>query len=170
MRTLLYNGNPLNVNDEHELKARDNTAGFNVTAIHTDGSVETFQNCTEVHYKLLSKFGEACAFESDIHSTGLTRDLHRLQVISVADAEEIHEDYTPQPSPPLGFRPPYIIWPLYRYVDRMLKDVTTENFYFTFVQKNATGNAPQIENDSQLHDSEKNQILFLGGKNLEKVF
>lgn len=93
---LLNNGITLDPTIEHEINADGH--GVDVTVIDKDGSTRIFHNCTEVHYMFpritsMSSFGEACAFESDIHSTGCTRDVDSLLVISINTATQRHEDY-----------------------------------------------------------------------------
>lgn len=91
---LLNNGITLDPTIEHEINADGH--GMDVTVIAKDGYTRTFHNCTEVHYmfpRTIHSFGEACAFESDIHSTGCTRDLDNLMVISIATATQRHDNY-----------------------------------------------------------------------------
>lgn len=90
---LLLNWSNLNEHKEHELNTKS-PFGVNVTVIFAGGNVRTIQNCTEVHYLFPNKWGEkACAFESDIHSTGRTVQLHDVLVISITTADEIHDSF-----------------------------------------------------------------------------
>lgn len=91
---LLNNGITLDPSIEHEINA--DGYGVDVTVIDKDRSARTFHNCTEVHYKFphtMRHFGDACAFESDIHGTGCTRHLDNLMVISIVKATQRHDDY-----------------------------------------------------------------------------
>ena len=91
---LLNNGITLDPTHEHEINADEH--GMDVTVIGKDGSTRIFHNCTEVHYMFphtAHSLGDACAFESDIHSTGCTRELNNLMVISIATATQRHADY-----------------------------------------------------------------------------
>lgn len=86
---LLNNGITLDPTLEHEINADGH--GVDVTVIDKDGSARTF-----LHYKFprtAHSLGDACAFESDIHSTGCTRDVDSLLVISINTATQRHEDY-----------------------------------------------------------------------------
>ena len=90
---LLNNGLTLDPTTEHEITAHGH--GMNVTIIGKDGSTRVFHNCTEVHYMFPSEMGawSACAFESDIHRTGCTRELDSLMVISIVTATQRNADY-----------------------------------------------------------------------------
>ena len=91
---LLNNGITLDPTLEHEINADGH--GVDVTIIDKNGVTRIFHNCTEVHYmfpRTNYSLGDACAFESDIHSTGCTRDVDSLLVISINTATQRHADY-----------------------------------------------------------------------------
>ena len=78
----------------------DSEFGLNITILNKERNVggeihpsriEVFHNCTELHHKYDS--GVRTAFESDIHSTGCTKDIKHIDWIRVDMAEEISKTF-----------------------------------------------------------------------------
>jgi hypothetical protein len=65
---------------------------MNVKLTYLNDNVQTIYNITEFHH--LFDIVEKCsAFESDIHSTGMTHKLSDLRSIEVMFAKQIHKSY-----------------------------------------------------------------------------
>jgi hypothetical protein len=84
---LVYLGAKLDTTQEHELNYIT-PKGFRVLIQYVEnsgyGEREIFENCTEVHYLFKNSFNEkSVAFESDIKSTGFTRDIKHIKSINI---------------------------------------------------------------------------------------
>lgn len=102
---LIYLGEELDSSVEHELfyDEAEHPYGFNAILTYKDGEtkpehkVNTHHNCTEVHH-LYNDLGtinneKRIALESDIHRTGGTRDINRLESVEITVAEFIAEHH-----------------------------------------------------------------------------
>ena len=82
MKKLIYLGTELNVNNEAELFA-ENKLGLDAIIVYNDGRVETRNNLTEIHHLYKTPFKPSIAFESDIHSTGGTVDIEKINIVVI---------------------------------------------------------------------------------------
>lgn len=89
---LTFLGNKLNSELEWEFFA-DNGLGFSVKIKFTDGKTQTFNNITEFHWRFKSHDKPSVALESDIHSTGGTRDIERIETCEVTLEKNIQEHW-----------------------------------------------------------------------------
>ena len=69
--------------------------GFNVRIRFVDGKEETLHNVTEIHYAFPSLvehiLGKEVAFESSIHSTGVTYPISKIAEFEAICAKKIEE-------------------------------------------------------------------------------
>ena len=68
--------------------------GMNITIMFEDGHQEQKYNCTEFHHRY-NRFTNdiRTAFESDIHSTGGTREIYKMASITIVKAEKKHKTH-----------------------------------------------------------------------------
>ena len=83
---------------ELEILINHSPLGIDCVLTYKDGEsrtkTETRHNCTEFHHRFDSFNGRASsAFESDIHSTGGTVDIDRLESIEIRMADRLNESY-----------------------------------------------------------------------------
>lgn len=98
---IIYLGEELDSSIEHEL-ITESEFGFNIKIKYTeeswyrDKNEETF-NRTEFHWRYDEyhggKLGERCAFESDIHQTGFTRECSCIEEIEIVMSDKLYEKY-----------------------------------------------------------------------------
>jgi hypothetical protein len=79
---------------EHEIKT-DSEFGFIVEVFYNTNFSETFNNVTEVHFRYPSfiKNVERVAFESNIHFTGVTRNLTEISTINIDINDKIGKNF-----------------------------------------------------------------------------
>mgnify|MGYP003648010651 CR=1 FL=1 len=95
------NGEIQDCQRELEIFNDDNPFGFNCIVIYKEGVWKDIKfaekhNVTEVHYlyKTYESYsGKRCAFESDIHRTGMTVDLKEIDAIIVTKATCMYQDF-----------------------------------------------------------------------------
>lgn len=94
---IIYLGKELDVTKEHELFS-DNEFGFKVDIKYTEESwyptkEDTAYNCTEVHHLFDTNYmgGPSIAFESDIHYTGFTRRIDRIESVTIELADKLYK-------------------------------------------------------------------------------
>lgn len=92
MSKLVLFGANIDWNREIEVNSIDEF-GMDVIIHLKDGTSQTRNNCTEFHHRFDSVIAESSAFESDIHSTGGTMELKRIDKIEVVLATKKHENY-----------------------------------------------------------------------------
>ena len=92
MKKLIYLGTELNVNNEIELFAK-NDLGFDAIIVYNDGRVETRNNLTEIHHLFHTPFLPSIAFESDIHGTGGTVEIYRINIVVIVLSANKSENY-----------------------------------------------------------------------------
>ena len=91
--TFIYHGKLQDSTKELEIFPK-NEFGDNAIVIFKNGRSEIYHNLTEVHYLFDSIFKTpACAFESDIHGNGCTRDLDKLELIVVYPAVQLENEF-----------------------------------------------------------------------------
>lgn len=96
---LIYLGKELDCSKEHELLT-DNEFGFKVDIRYTQESKypekdDTAYNCTEVHHLWSEDYmgGPSIAFESNIHGTGFTRLISRIESVTIELADKLYDKY-----------------------------------------------------------------------------
>jgi len=94
----------IEINSEYELEINtEEDFGFDIEVKYKedvyDDAEDIYHNCTEFHHlynkKGMKDFPDriSSAFESDIHSTGCTRQINLLEYIKVDIAKVLHEKY-----------------------------------------------------------------------------
>ena len=96
---IIYLGEELDASVEHELFT-DNEFVFKVDIKYTEESwypvkEGTAYNCTEVHHLWSLDYmgGPSIAFESDIHSTGFTKRIDDIELVTIELATELFDKY-----------------------------------------------------------------------------
>ena len=92
---LIYLGQELDTEQEHELFST-NEFGFIVKINKTNSfPVEVYYNCTEVHHKYEPMIGnrDKIAFESDIHRTGFNYLISNCDTVTIELATQLYEDF-----------------------------------------------------------------------------
>lgn len=98
MSQLIIFGIERNWDEELEINAdlKQMPYGYDCEIHYKNGEVEQRNNCTEVHHRhegLGSMVPVGCAFESDIHYTGGTILLERIDKVVVEVAVKKHDNY-----------------------------------------------------------------------------
>lgn len=96
---IIYLGEELDVTREHELIS-NSLFGFKVDIVYKSVSwfptkEKTMYNCTEVHHLFSLEYmgGPSIAFESDIHSTGFTRQISDIESVNIELANKIYDSF-----------------------------------------------------------------------------
>lgn len=89
MTTLNIFGTDYNINKEIEL-IFNSDYGMNVKLTYLNNNVQNIFNITEFHHLFDAN---RCAFESDIHSTGMTHNINDLKSIEINLATKLHKGY-----------------------------------------------------------------------------
>jgi len=90
---LIYLGDSINSNLEYELIPSNLELGFDCIVIDNNNNATIYHNCTEVHHRYDNLFGSWTAFESDIHSTGITVELPKISSIIIVNSAQKHEAF-----------------------------------------------------------------------------
>lgn len=88
---LIFLGKELDINMEVELIKGDDF-GYDAIIIYKNGTVDTRNNCSEIHH-LYSSNKPRIAFESDFHHTGGTCDIDEIDVVVIVEAAKMSDNY-----------------------------------------------------------------------------
>lgn len=92
MAQLIHNGDKLDDKLEYELVFREH--GVNASVVFEEGFIEHLNNVTEFHWRYKRDVdGYRVAFESDIHSTGLTYNCERILSVTLTKADKQAERF-----------------------------------------------------------------------------
>lgn len=89
MARINYLGVEVTPKQESEIVISD-SKGLTARVEFIDGAIETFNNLTEIHWLYPSVINDKrVAFESNIHGTGFTYDVHRIKAIDIDTADQV---------------------------------------------------------------------------------
>ncbi len=80
----------LDPNTEHEITA-DKLKGLDTVVKFKNGKTETFNNLTEVHWDYSTIGNRRVAFETDIHGTGFTYEIDKIESVEIDTAVMVEE-------------------------------------------------------------------------------
>jgi hypothetical protein len=96
MERLIIFGQEFDVNTEIEIKVDRTELGMDCYIVYNDGTSETAHNCTEFHHLYDKSYGftrVSSAFESDIHQTGMTKEVKYIKWIVVVKSIKLNPEY-----------------------------------------------------------------------------
>jgi hypothetical protein len=89
---LFFKNLALDANKEHELFPISEF-GFTAVIVLKDNTIEVRNNLTEIHHLFDCVIEKSIAFESDIHSTGGTMNIDKIDTVVIFEQEYLAKDY-----------------------------------------------------------------------------
>jgi hypothetical protein len=96
MSMLIVFGVQQSWSEELEVMMNKHPFGMDCLIVYKDGKNEWRRNCTEFHHKFgrsMTGIGFDSAFESDIHSTGGTVAMDKIERIDVIMSERLYDQH-----------------------------------------------------------------------------